>query len=305
MLNVHQLHVFLVAAETLNFTQTAKRLHLTQSSVSQHVKSLEGQLGVALFERQGRTLLLTPEGDVLLPMARQIVAGSMQAEETMRLLKREVHGRLVLACDAAPGKFLLPPLLAEFRRHYPLVRVACRNLPGEQAAAWLADGRADFALTQLTGREPRSAEFLLYRREPLMLAVPAGHRWAGRGEILPADLLEECFVLNEAGSRAYEELRQALQAAGVEIERLEVVLEMGSAEGVALAVEQGLGVGFVPQTILERLCPARLAGVAVRGLNMTEEVFLGRQTSLPAGGAQAAFWEFVRADVSARWQSDN
>jgi DNA-binding transcriptional LysR family regulator len=217
----------------------------------------------------------------------------------MELLKREVHGRLVVACDAPCGKYLLPPLLADFRRRYPRVRMACQNLQGGEAAAWMADGRADFVLTRLTGREPRAAEFLLYRREALMLAVPAGHRWAGEDEIEAADMLGECFVLGEADGRTTEELRQALQSAGLDLGRLDIILEMGGADGVALAVEQGLGVGFVPQIILEWLCPSRTAAVRVRGVNLVEEVYIGRQATLPAGGAPAAFWEFVRQRLAA------
>ena len=86
MLSVHQLSVFVTAAETLNFTVTAKRLHLTQSSVSQTIKALESQLEVELFERKARTLKITDAGNVLLPMAREIVQDSIRATERMELM---------------------------------------------------------------------------------------------------------------------------------------------------------------------------------------------------------------------------
>ncbi|UCD53573.1 MAG: LysR family transcriptional regulator, partial [Phycisphaerales bacterium] len=78
MLNSHQLNVFVTAVETLSFTKTAKRLHLTQSGVSQQIKALEGHLGVELFLRKGRQLAVTDAGNVLLPMAREIVEGSIR-----------------------------------------------------------------------------------------------------------------------------------------------------------------------------------------------------------------------------------
>ena len=95
MLGTHQLNVFVTAVETLSFTKTAKRLHLTQSSVSQHIKALESQLGVELFLRQGRSLAVTDAGNVLLPMAREIVEGSIRAAERMELIKKQVHGHLM------------------------------------------------------------------------------------------------------------------------------------------------------------------------------------------------------------------
>ena len=88
MLNLHQLNVFVTAAETLSFTKTAKRLHLTQSGVSQQVKALENHLGIDLFLRKGRRLAVTDAGKVLLPMAREIVEGSIRAAERMELIKK-------------------------------------------------------------------------------------------------------------------------------------------------------------------------------------------------------------------------
>ena len=74
MLDAHQLNVFLIAAQQLNFSEAARRLNMTQPSVSQHIQSLEKYFGMPLFERRGRHLALTEAGSTLLPMARQIVS---------------------------------------------------------------------------------------------------------------------------------------------------------------------------------------------------------------------------------------
>ena len=144
MLNIHQLNVFITAAETLNFTVTAKRLHLTQSSVSQIIKTLENQLEVDLFQRKARTLKITDAGNLLLPMAREIVEGSIRAAERMELMKDEVHGHLIVGCNTAPGKYVLPVLLAKFNEVYPLVRFKCKVLPQDQALTQLKDGDIHF-----------------------------------------------------------------------------------------------------------------------------------------------------------------
>ena len=138
MLNIHQLNVFITAAETLNFTTTAKRLHLTQSSVSQIIKTLESQLDVELFKRKARTLKITDAGNLLLPMAREIVEGSIRAAERMELMKKEVHGHIIVGCNTAPGKYVLPILLSKFNEVYPLVRFTCKVLPQDQTLTQLA-----------------------------------------------------------------------------------------------------------------------------------------------------------------------
>jgi DNA-binding transcriptional LysR family regulator len=108
MLDVHQLNVFLVAAEALSFTQAAKRLHMTQPSVSQHIQSLESLFGMQLFIRSGRNLILTDGGLALVPLAREAVALSQRIEETMESLKGQIHGHLVIGCSTTPGKYIFP-----------------------------------------------------------------------------------------------------------------------------------------------------------------------------------------------------
>jgi len=294
MLNVHQLNVFVIAAETLNFTQTAKRLHLTQSSVSQHIKSLENQLGVQLFERKGRSLEITDAGIVLLPMAREIVEDSIRAAEQMELLKNEIHGHLIVGCNTAPGKYILPILLAKFHRQYPLVRISCQVLPARQVQEGMAEGDIHFTLSNVAESSSEGAEYMLYLEEPIELIAPLNHPWAERGEIDPEDLFEEQFITREKNSGTYQNVAKGLLDVGIDIDKLDTFLEMGTSEALALAVEQGLGVGFVSKMILETICPRRVAVVKVRGLEVLQPIYLGRQTAFPATSAQAAFWDYVR-----------
>lgn len=294
MLNVHQLNVFMIAAETLNFTQTAKRLHLTQSSVSQHIKALETQLGVELFERKGRNLELSDAGAVLLPMARDIVEGSIRVAEQMELLKSEVHGNLIIGCNTGPGKYLLPVMLAKFHQAYPLVRIACQVLPAKQIQDSIAEGDVHFTLTNLSDASADGGEYELYLEEPILLIVPLDHPWANRDEISPEELLDEQFIMREKGSGTYVNVANALLDVGIDIGKLDIMMEMGTSEALALAVEQGLGVGFVAKLILEKICPKRVAVVKIKGLDILQPIYLGRQTAYPATAAQAAFWEYIR-----------
>ena len=294
MLNVHQLNVFVIAAETLNFTQTAKRLHLTQSSVSQHIKSLEVQLGVDLFERKGRSLEITDAGRVLLPMARDIVEGSIRVAEQMELLKGEIHGHLIVGCNTAPGKYLLPFMLAKFHTQYPLVRISCQVLPPKQIQEGMAEGEIHFTLSNLADANADSGEYQLYLEEPILLIAPLDHPWASMEEIEPEDLYEGRFIMRERDSGTYTNVSAGLLDVGIDIEKLDVFMEMGTSEALALAVEQGLGVGFVSKMILEKICPDRVATVKVKGLDILQPIYLGRQTAFPATAAQAAFWEYVR-----------
>jgi len=293
MLNVHQLNVFVTAAETLNFTKTARRLHLTQSSVSQHIKALEGQLDVSLFLRKGRKLEITDEGEVLLPMAREVIEGSIRAAERMKLMKQEVHGHLIVGCNTAPGKYVLPLLLARFNEEYPLVRFTCQVLPQDQALAKLADGDIHFVFTNIGEMRHGTAEFQLYLHEPLVLIAPDGHSWLEREEIEPEDLYGGRFIMRESASGTYVNVKRALGEVGIDADKLDVYMEMGTSEALALAVQQGLGVGFISKMILHKICQDSVRTVKVRGLDIIQNIYFGRQIVQPATSAQVAFWDFI------------
>jgi len=294
MLNIHQLNVFVIAAETLNFTQTAKRLHLTQSSVSQHIKSLETQLEVQLFVRAGRSLEITDAGRVLLPMARDIVEGSIRVAEQMELLKEEIHGHLIVGCNTAPGKYLLPILLSKFHQEYPLVRIACQVLPIAQVLDGLAEGTVHFAICNIDEEKQNSGEFMLYLEEPIVLIVHKNHPWADGRIIEPEELYQEKFIMREKNSGTFRNTKRGLLDIGIDIDKLDTFLEMGTSEALALAVEQELGIGFVSKMILEKICPGRVTVANVRDMNIMQPIYFGRQTAFAATAAQAAFWEFVR-----------
>lgn len=294
MLNAHQLNVFVVAAETLNFTQTARRLHLTQSSVSQHIKALEAQLETDLFVRRGRAIELTDAASILLPLAQEIVQDTIRAEEKMEMLKEEVYGLLVIGCNTAPGKYVLPLLLAEFHKLYPMVKIACQVMPKEQVLEKMNEGEVHFAMMHLEQRERQEANFHLYIREPISLIAPLGHPWRDKEVIEPGELLSEKFIMREESSGTYASVRDSLERVGVDAAKLDTFLTMGTSEAIALAVKKGLGVGFISTMIMTKICPEQVEPIRVRGAEIFQDIYIGRQTNRPITGAQAAFWDFIQ-----------
>ena len=294
MLDAHQLHVFLTAAETLNFTQAAQRLNMSQPSVSQHIQALERRFGTPLFLRAGRTLQLTDAGLVLVPLARELVKQSTLIEETMASLQGEVYGHLLVGCSTTPGKYILPHLLAHFHNEHPEVRITCLVSSQRQAIEALCEGRLHFALTSF-GQNicANKTEFLEFLCDPVVLIAPVNHPWAQREYIEIEDLLEANFILREEDSGTYKTVREALAQTAVPIERLRTLLTLGNSEAIAVAVQEGLGVGFVSQAVASGIGRERVAVIPVRGLEMCRKIYIGRHTRLPATKAQTAFWNFA------------
>jgi LysR family transcriptional regulator, transcriptional activator of the cysJI operon len=291
-LNTHQLHVFLMAAETLNFTQAAQQLQLTQPSVSQHVQALEEHFGQELFARSGRSIELTDAGVALIPLAREIVYLSIRLEEMMASLKGEVQGHLIVGCSTSTGRYLLPKILATFHRHFPYVRATCQVSTREQALRRLLEGKVHVALAS----DPPFIADLVFEKittERIILIAPMTHPWAQQGVIDINEICEVDFILPEERNELYDLIHDKLADAGVSILQLRNLISLGSLEAIALSVQEGLGVGFVPELMVNRLVKGRVTPVEVRGLDIRQDVFIGRNLSRPATAAQEAFWKMV------------
>ena len=293
MLDAHQLNVFLVAAETLNFTQAAQRLHMSQPSVSQHIQALERHFNADLFERSGRNLQLSDAGLALVPLARDLVNQSIRIEETMSSLEGEIYGHLLVGCSTTPGKYVLPQLLASFHHRHPKVKVTCQVSPQSQAVERLCEGEVHFALASIDHESYGDAEFRKFMQETIILIAPLDHPWSRREAIQPKELFGVDFIMREEDSGTYVATRDALGKMGISVTELQTLLTLGNSEAIALSVEERLGVGFVSSTVVNKLGHERIAPIKVSGLEITRDIYIGRHTRRPATKAQKAFWDFI------------
>jgi DNA-binding transcriptional LysR family regulator len=293
MLDTYQLNVFLVAAELENFTEAARHLNLSQPSVSGQIQSLERQLGAPLFRRAGRHIRLTEEGRLLVPLAREMVHLSTRIEETMASVAGEVIGHLKLSCSTSAGKYALPRLIAQFRQQFPKVQVTCVVATRETALRALLDGTTHLAVS--SAREyNHQIRYRLFLSDPVILIVPIDHPWAERGQVEPRDLLQESFILREEASGTRRVLEGGLAAHGIAIEQLKIVMEMGNSEAIRTAVEAGIGVAFVSRLVAAAgIETGRVVEVAVAGMDLKQELYIGASLNRPATRAQAAFWDLI------------
>jgi DNA-binding transcriptional LysR family regulator len=293
MLDAHQMNVFLVAAETLSFTQTAQRIHMTQPSVSQHIQTLEKHFGTSLFVRNGRNLELTDAGLALVPMAREIVNLSQRVEEAMASIQGKISGHLHVGCSTTPGKYILPLLLASFHQQYPQVRATCHVFPQQQMHRMLYENAVHVALSSTPGSFSHDTDYRKFMRDEIVLIAPTDHPWAGRGEIVLEDLFEAVYILREEDSGTQTAVRQALANAGISTGRLNVLLTLGNSEAITLAVQQGLGVGFVSEIVVSRVGQGQVVPIRVRSLEISRDIYIGRNPCRQPTLAQNAFWDFV------------
>ena len=293
MLDLESLQIFTVAAETENFTRSAQRLHMSQPAVSQHIQALEQSLGVALFDRNGRRISLSSAGEVLLPLVQDLIRNCRQVEEAAHALAGEVAGHLTLGCSTSSGKYLVPGILARYRERYPLVRAAVKVGPRSQVLDWLHGGVVDVAVT--SDRVQRAGlHFRRFFEDEIVLVAPADHPWAARRSIAPRELCQERFVLREMSSGTQMTLIETLDQVGVDYDRMEVVLVLDNSEAILMAVEEHIGLSFVPKVTVQRHLPmGKIKIVEIEGVTMKRWLYLVDDSQVAHSPASNAFWAFA------------
>lgn len=293
-INIPELRVFVTAAEELNFSRAAARLHLSQSAVSQNIQSIEKSYGVELFVRHGRSVQLSEVGQVILPMAREVLNTVRLLEDSLINVKGEVAGELTIGCSTTSGKYILPNLLAAFRREYSLVRSRVTISSRSGVVERLLD--QTLALGVMSRQvEHRDLEYMPLLEDKVILIVPIDHPWAQYGRAMPADLLDQPFIRREESSGTAEVVSNALKQQGVMPDTLNTVMELGNAEAIEMAVEEGIGIAFVSELVAARgLALGRIKQVEINGLDIVQRIYLYRHVGSVFTRAEARFWEFVQ-----------
>ncbi len=215
-MELRHLRYFVAVAEELSFTRAAKRLRMAQPPLSQQIRALEEELGGELFERAGRTVLLTRAGADLLPEARQILEAVDRLRERAMRRARGEQGALSIGMVTSFATPRLASMLQQFQRVHPGIQLSLGDHPSSWQLEALVRGDLDAGFLRPPAKMPEQLKRVVVQREPMRLAVPSAHPLAKRGVAGWKDLAGEPLILVEAGvappdyySAFFERCRQA------------------------------------------------------------------------------------------------
>ena len=241
-MNLKQLRAFVAVATYQSFAQAGEHLHLSQPALSLTIKGPEEHLGGALLARTTRSVSLTPEGEVLLPLARQLLADWDNTEELLRQRFTLQLGRVSVAAMPAFAGNLLPPVLKVFRERYPRVNVTVHDVINEQVLELVRHRRVELGI----GFEPEASEPLLFK--PLYLdrfvaVVPTDSPLARQARVSWEELLKQDFITLQRPSAVRLLLERHVAA---DHGKLAVAFESHQLSTIGRMVANGLGVSAVP-----------------------------------------------------------
>ena len=258
-MTLEQIRIFLTVAETLNMTQAARELHMTQSAVSAAISALETRHNILVFDRIGRGLNLSATGRIFLNEARALWAQAQQAARALDELAGLTRGTLTIAASQTVANYWLPRRLAYFASRYPDINITLTVGNTRNVAERVVEGMADIGF----GEGEITHNSLIIRHiggDHLSLYAAPHHPMIGKA-LTPQDLAQAHWIMRDTGSGTRATLETALDKIGIDLQRLSVLLELPSNEAVLAAVSNSNALTAVsefaaaPHVAARTLCP--------------------------------------------------
>jgi DNA-binding transcriptional LysR family regulator len=292
-MNLKQLEVFVAVAETRSFTQGAEKSYLTQSTVSQHISSLENEFGIRLLDRTGKGVYLTEGGKILYDLSRRILAGTQEMTTAIQRYKGLEQAVLRIGGSNIPGIYMIPRFLPLYHEMHPGVSVHAVQGDSQEILERLKNNEIEIGFLGCLYND-EAVQFQQIAQDNIILVVDKNHTWKDEQDISLEELSEASFVFREVGSGTQGTVSAALTHAGVNPERLRVTARLGSNEAVKQAVCRGVGVSFLSELSVRNECErSELFPVKVRELTITRSFFCAYRRGRELSPAGRSFLDYI------------
>lgn len=293
-MNIKQLEVFVAIATTGSFSKGAEVACITQSTVSQHISSLEDLCGVRLFDRTRLGAIPTGAGKILLAQARQVLKALKEAEQAMLQFRQADGVELAVGGSTIPGTYLLPKAIATLRASCPGITVKADIGDSNEILAKLLTEEIEIGIVGTTADDKLFGSEALGEDEILLVALK-GHHWCGLSRITPDELLQEPFIVRGKGSGTNNVVEAALRKAGIKTGDLTVSATLSSSEAIKQAILAGCGVAFISEmAVRQELQQGELVAIKLPDISITRSFSLVHRKGRTLSPAGAAFYNMLR-----------
>jgi DNA-binding transcriptional LysR family regulator len=294
-MDLSQLRYLVALAEERHFTRAAAREHIAQPALSQQIRRLEDELGVALVDRTTRRVEMTEAGHLLVTRARRVLAELDAAHTEMQAIRGVEVGHVTVGALHTMGLVDVSLVLAIFHRRHPGVELTVREQSSEELAEMLRADELDLAFLSVTERIERHGlgchQLVL---EELMVIVPRDHPLSARKRVKMRELSGEQFIAFRRGARLRELLVGAGRQAGFDPQ---VKLESNESQRIRRLVARGMGVAILPRSDV-MAAGADVAALELIEPSLTRDITLAWRADRRHSPAAAEFLELARETYS-------
>lgn len=296
-MDFEQIRAFVNVASLKSFSEAAEKMFISQPSVSVKIKALEEELGVILFDRsKAREPVLTESGCIFLDYANSIMTLQDQCREKLSGQREQAAGIVYVGASTVPGTYLLPSLLAEFRKYYPAVDFNINILDTSAVLEGILNYSFDLGFVGLI-REDDRLQYLKLAEDELVLCTRKGlfEKVQYQEQGVPVEVLFDCqLIMREKGSATRQILERRLADRAFAIEKRPGVIYINNLEGIKQAVTTGLGVAVISKLSVQDLVAAGKADIfSLTGLDLKRYLYLVHHRSRVLGKAAVKLRDFT------------
>ncbi len=296
-MDLWQLKIFCKVVELKSFSKAGESVHLSQPTVSSHIKELEDHFGTRLVDRLSRKVLPTKAGELLYDYAQQLVALRDRTEAVMAEFNGKMKGRLTIGGSTIPGGYLLPRIVGLFSKRYPEVYISLKVGDTSEILSMVAAGRVEAGVVGA-----KSSDKLLHQvpvaTDEMCLVVPGDHSWARRRTIKFKELLGEPFIVRELGSGTLHSIEQQLKKKGYGVTDFNIVAEMGSTEAVRQAIKNKVGLSILSAiAVADDIQTGLLKAISIEGLNLKRSFYLTTHKQRTPSPLCTTFVDFLKHEL--------
>lgn len=286
-----QLEIFLCIAEEKSFSRAAEKMLRTQPALSIAMKRLEEETGELLFDRSSRNATLTEAGKTLHSYAQRLINLRQEAREAVGELRGMYRGRLIIGANESTSFYLLPDLLLEYRRRFPMIKIEVHRNISEKIPSDLLERKIDFGFLSY---DPQQAglQSIELDRDELVLVVPPKHELAGREQVTVRELGLFQFVAHNARTPARDRIFELFRQNQT---LLNICVDLSTLETIKDFVQLGVGIAILPRlSVSAEIADGRLIHVPVRGMRIEKTLRLVFRRESNLSHAAKSFLELIR-----------
>ena len=299
-MNIEHLKTFQEVVRLGSFSEVARKLGISQPAVSFQIQKLEQELGIRLIDRSQRTITLTQAGQRLLRFAETVASERERLGKDLDQMREDISGDLHIAASTIPGEFLLPALLAEFKKRHPAVKIRLDVSDSLTVINSIRDNTCEIGFCGMPPEGKDLASFKIAGDEIVLIVFP-GHPFARKEEVAPDEIEGEPLIFREATSGTQRSLENLLARAGIDAGKWVPNMVLGSSQSVVSAVAAGAGIAFVSNLAIKNsLAQGSVREVNVKGLRLVRDFYCVFRQERIVSRLLEGFINFIQIETAHR-----
>ena len=246
-MNFRKLEIFYETALCLNMTKVAKKMYISQPSISQSIHELEEEVGAKLFDRIGKKLYLTNEGSLFLNYTRRILNLYEEGINALSEYNNNSKGKITIGASTTIGIYILPEIIKAFSEKYPDIEISIIIENTANIKSLILENKVDFAYVEGEIKSEEINKEKIWEDE-LVFICGNSHRWHNIDVVKAEDLSREKLIMREYGSGSREIIEYYLKSKKIDYN---IFLELGNTEAIKRTVAANLGIGCISEKCIE------------------------------------------------------